>query len=603
MSVRITIGGVDRTLAIPFDRGGSSLTITETAPGSSTAHLEILDETNSISIPDLAPIVIADLTNGKNIFQGYLQSLTITILAVGRVIACDFVDLNAILDTTLVGVPDGTNWSADDIAGVYTAIDPNAQVVAGSDASNVQALFAAYWRYSVSIDTTSYVTTINPSVGNPPTYWDRITLRQALDDLAAMSSPATYYWIDADAKLHWTNRPQTGAPSGGSTTTTGNLLRLFPQGVTTSPPAPYTLTDDPNPGPGAIGYERFEFTKDFKGYAESLYANGATGYTYTPEVPPPTTPGHYIATFSQATLIYSRHPDGSIAQPGTIYGSSGLQHYVNPTYVKPSSSGGGNFWEIKTSTPTVFPAGWLIRMTDPAVTVIPVRSTPIPATVGVGGSGWVAGGSPSWLSRYVDLPDAQTQGQRDGLGLAALLAANTALVRGSCEVTFASVLFRAGMALTITNVPAGLSNAVYPIQRVTTTFLSGTDLRHAVLEWGNAPLGSLGLRRQATRKANQQKGATQHLLRVSNVQPPAGGTVSITAQLVNDAGEPWAIPGKVVTWTAVVKNSAGTDVTATTVFSFDPETSVTDARGSASTRLTVDTILGLSYTVIASSPD
>jgi hypothetical protein len=90
---------------------------------------------------------------------------------------------------------------------------------------------------------------------------------------------------------------------------------------------------------------------------------------------------------------------------------------------------------------------------------------------------------------------------------------------------------------------------------------------------------------------------------VSNVQPKAGGTVNVTAQLVNDSDEGWPIAGKPVDWSVVVTDSVGNDVTATTTYAIDPETSMTDAKGQASTRLTVASTTGLTYVVIASSPD
>jgi hypothetical protein len=468
MSITITIGGTDRTAVVPFSTSGegeqSEISIEEAVPGIAFANLRIWDATNAISVPDLASVVIADTSNGMNLFTGFVENRKYEPAAVGRWIALSCKDLNGLTDTTLVGVPDGTNWTHDDVTDQYVTTDPFAQVTAGSDASNVQALFAHYWTYPVSVDTTTYVTTVNPAVGSPPIYWDRITLRQALDELADVSSLQTIWWIDADAKLHWTNAPVQGAPTGGSGIT-GNVLTGFPQISGSGPiaPAPYNLSDTiPTPG-GSIAAENMTREDDFAGYALSLYANGATGYTYTPPAAAATTPGHYIATFSGETLVYSRHSDGCIAQPGVLFDPGGPV-YVNPQYIVPCSSGGGHFWNMKDGAKT----GWLIRQTDAKVTVAPVAVTPAAATIGVGGSGWVQSGTPSYFSRYIDLPSSASQPQRDSLGGAALAFSQRFLTRGSCEVTGPAYLFRAGMGIYITSAQCSLSNAFYPIQKVTT---------------------------------------------------------------------------------------------------------------------------------------
>ncbi len=600
------------------DGRASKVTVAESVPGSATAHLEIWDLANSVTVADMDTITVYDDVNAKNIFQGYIVTRKYDPVATYRLITLDANDLNALLDTHLVGTPDGTHWVQDPTTLTYTAIDPNAFIQPGSDAYNVAQLFANYWHYPVTIDTTTYVETINPNVGAHDLGWDRVTLRDALNDIATLSSPNTYFWIDADAKLHWTNRPQAGTPSGGTSggvTTIGNLLMLFPQIKTTTPataPAPYNISDTPD-GVTSIGYENFSVTYDSKSLTKSAYAEGATGYTYTPAPTPPATVGNFIATFQSPTLIYSRHNDGCIAQPGVTYGTVAQQVYVNPTYVTPCSSGGGHFWEIKSGTPGTEPNGYLIRQGDSNVTVVPVQVTPSAATIGVGGSGWINGGTPSYLSRYLSIPTAATQAQRDSLGGAALAYNGTAFVRGTADVIASGILYRAGMGLYVTNHPIGLSSYYTSVQKVTTTWMSGTDMRRATIEWGTAPFGTLGLRAQAIKRVGPKKAATKHKLSSSGASPAPGGTVNITAQLVNDAGDAWQVAGKDVTWSVVVTDSAGTDITASTQYNastrpggwqFNPTTSQTNAAGNASTALTTDNATtDATYTVSASSPD
>ncbi len=621
MGVTITIGGTDRTSVAPFSKApngqNSLIRIEEIVPGSATAHLELWDLTNSVVVNDYDTIVVYDTTNAKNIFQGVVVQRQYDPIATYRKITLDCNDLNALLDTHLVGTPDGTHWTQDTTTGQYTAIDPNAYVLSGSDAYNVAQLFANYWHYPVAIDTSTYVETINPQVGANPLGWDRISLRDALNDIATLSSPQTYFWIDPDAKLHWTNKPQTGTPSGGTSggvTTIGNLLMLFPQIKTTTPataPAPYNLSDEPD-GTTSIGYENFSVTYDSQSLTRSMYAEGATGYTYTPSSSSPPL-GNYIATFQHPTLIYSRHADGCIAQPGWAYGTVGQQVYVNPTYVTPCSSGGGHFWEIKSGTPGTIPNGYLISQSDANVTVVPVQTTPATGTVGVGGSGWVQGGSPSYLSRYVSIPIAQTQAQRDSLGGAALAYSSLAFVRGTADVIATGILYRAGMGLYVTNHPLGLSSYYTSVQKVTTQFLSGTDERRVTIEWGTAPFGTLDLRAQAVKRVGPKKAATKHSLTTTAGTVSAGGTCVITAQMVNAAGEPWAVAGKNVDFSVLVLDSTGADITAATQYNattrpggwqLNPSSSMTNAAGEASTQLTTDNATtDADYTVSSSSPD
>lgn len=637
MGVTITINGTNRTAVIPFSdspKGEQSwITVTETVPGSATAKMKIYDLTNSIVINRFDPIIVFDTTNTKNIFQGYVQKRQIDVVATYRIWTLDCVDLNSVTDTTLVGVPNGTSWQLS-AGGQWTPLDPNAVVNGGSDVSAAQNLISAYWVYPVSLDTTTYMTVTNPAIATPDGIsWNRVTLRQALNDVATAAGPFTVWWIDADAKLHWTNKPQTGAPSG-PLGTQPTLPTLFPQGP--NPPlvqAPYGISDAPD-FVTTIPYENFTYILDDSGGAFALYANGATDYTrtvtgMTPDgitslstgsTTPPSNPynAYYTATLTTAPIqIYSRDNQGCIHQPYWSYGSPGQVLYVNPIYITPCSTGGGHFWEIKNGTPGTIPNGYLIPQTNSTVIIAPITTPPPPPpppgttptdVVGVGGTGWVNGSAPSWLSRYIDLPDAMTQADRDMKGTVALQYMSQSVVRGTADVVRPGILYRAGMQLTVTSTPAGLISSPQMIQRVTTTFLSGTDERRASMEWGTAPLGSIGLRRQAQQKPQTKLGALQHKVSVKNTNPMPGSTITISTQLVNASGEPWRVAGKIVDWSVQVFDSKGNDVTATsqggaTGWSLAQNETQTYSDGSSSTQLTLATATGYQYFVTATSPD
>lgn len=657
--ITITIGGTDLTSVIPFSNGpngqSSWVTITETVPGTATATMRIYDLTNSVNVPRLASIVVYDKTNSRNVFQGIVQRRKFTVQATYRIIELSCVDLNTVLDTTLVGTPTGSTWVPDSTGSSYTCIDPSAYVNGGSDAANVQRLFSTYWQGPVAVDTSTYVTVTNGSIGYPDGItWNQTTLKQALDDVAALAGPYVTWWIDADAKLHWTAKPQTGAPSGGTnwsggtgtyTYTTGNLLMLFPQTSYTIngggaqppvPPAPYNLSDEPD-GVTSISYENFSVEYDDSGAADSLYANGATGFTYTPPATAPvpgiieTNPpgsslptesgvssyGYYSAALSGSALAYPVDNSGVVEwnNPVTLTGSS---YYVNPVSRTTSTSGGtGSFYEVKN---TGTGNGYLLPSNTSGMTITPQTATASPGgatggagTYGIGATGWVNDAGPTWLSRYIQEPDASTQADRDAKGNVALQYMSQSIVRGAADVVYPGILYRAGMGLTITNHPVGLSGALYMIMRVTTTFLSGKDDRRATIEWGTAPLGNLGLRRQAQRKPPAKNGAMQHKVSVGNTSPMPGSTVTLYTQLVNRLGEPWAVQNKTVTWTVRVFDANGNEITSTSEYNALSNTggwqlipsnqSLTDASGGASVQLQLATTAGWQYQVAATSPD
>ena len=666
--ITITVSGTDRTQVIPFSDGPdgtkSWISFTETVPGIATATMGIYDLTNSITVARLAPIVVHDVTTGRNIFNGWVQKRKYSVVANYRLIELSCVDLNAALDTTLVGTPTGTSWVPDATGSSYTAVDPYSYIQGGSDAGNVRYLFLHYWQGPVAVNTTDYVETTNPSVASPEGVWfNATTLKGALDNLAALSGPFITYWIDADAYLHWTNVPQVGAPTGGSpyhggtapyTYTTGSLPKLFPQVSYTIngggaqpavPPAPYNISDHPD-GVTSIPYENFSVEYDDAGAADALYANAATSFTYTPPADPPTS-GVFNFSFSPTPGYDSLPPETNVSTYGyyiltatgtvTAYGvtNPGTQqpyvnladtvsvpagtYYVNQISLFSSSNSGAIYWQIVDIGAYNL---YCIPQASPLVTTEAQAAVATPGSpgggyvwspgehgkFGIGATGWVNKASPTWLSRYIDLPDAQNTAQRDAKGGIALTYMGRSVVRGTADVVYPGILYRAGMGLTVTNTPIGMSE-LYMVMRVTTTFLSGEDYRRAALEWGTAPLGSIGLRRQAANKPPVKTGASEHRVATANTNPMPGSTITLYTQLVNAQGEPWKVAGKKVTWTVTVYDTTGADVTAASAggangWALIPSnTSQTDAHGGTSVILQVAKTVGYRYKVNVTSPD
>jgi len=297
---------------VPFSDGPdgqqSKITIHTIIPGTGTMHMEVWDLTNQVSFGPNVPIAVVDNNTGLCLFQGLVQKVKYTPQAVYRLITVDAVDLNYICDTTLVGVPDGTVWESTvtSTGTVYTNVDPNA------DKSSPKTLFPAYWGYFIDIDTDTYVMT-GPGYEYPgsfgPPKWDRITLRNAMDNLAGMCGPEVTWWLDqgtpGHANLHWTSFGSVtnisligvvGLP-GVQSGTGGGLTMLMPIGFAGYTPtmgqfaAPYAITDQEPDYVTSWDYENFSVELDYSGFRVSLYVRGGTDYTTTNGGPPYVTGG------------------------------------------------------------------------------------------------------------------------------------------------------------------------------------------------------------------------------------------------------------------------------------------------------------------------
>jgi hypothetical protein len=225
----------------------------------------------------------------------------------------------------------------------------------------------------------------------------------------------------------------------------------------------------------------------------------------------------------------------------------------------------------------------------------------------VGGSGWADDLSPTTTTvaqprqRLLTSNVSDSQGVRDSIGSTALQMGSQAVVRGSCAIYVDFGGWLPGQTITVVSVPAAL-NGDYLIQKATTEFLSGRGDRKITLEWGNAPVGTIGLRRGAQIPPGTipRRPAQRMLVTVSNSAPGAGGTLRVTAQAVDMSGNPWPISGKIVNWSFRAYDGDANEVTAVATVSFSPTTSTTNIKGEAWTDVTLDTREATSYYISAS---
>ena len=517
----------------------SIITIKTTVSGQGTAHVEIYDPTNSIVVqvpsPTVAPqpLTIYDTTASHYRFQGYVQKLGYKVVANYRWIILDAVDLNAIPTTTLVGVPNGEIWEGPDSSGKYVNIDPNA-VAYYSDQITIQKLFDSYWVYPyVAVNTDAY-----GSGGY----------------VQLIKAPLVPAGPDGTTPQFTWDRTTLAQAIADTCTLSGQLTVCW-------------IDQD---GYVHLTQQAYSGGAQSEGPLTLLMPQSSAG---TPAVYPAP------ATLSDDVADVSSIPYENFA---INYDASG---YVISGYVRGAST------YINNPTGTAIIGG--VTVDVPGVEVM--------------GTGWVnntqgdygAQGGPvvsgSWLSAYLDAPQAGDAPTRDAVGTSAVGKARQPLVKGQCDVVEQGYFFAAGMALTITNTPAMLAAVTYMIQTVTTTMMSG-DLPKVrqKLEWGTAPNTTLGLRANASLNASPvQKKPPQPWTQWDVQSTGADGTSysdtqaavahPMQAQLLNANGAPWAKQGVPATWWVTIYDALFNDVTAMRDPSFSAVNVTTDAKGGAAT--------------------
>jgi hypothetical protein len=275
----------------------SWITINESMAGIATCDLQMWDLNLAFMPTIFSEIKIVDNVAGHNLFWGLVQTITAEPIATYRIWKIHAVDWNWVLPVTLVGVPDGGLFEGDGTENGIVMVDPGAQVYGGSDAANVAHLFANYWQCGIVIPNTStFVETINTQIGYPdPIYWDRIDMRQGLNDICSLSGPYTQSWIDMDGCVHLTAFGPVPPPTNVASPTHQPLPSMFPAFTPNAYVASSGLTDGPADHVTTFNYENFSVEQDASGWAFSVYVRGATDYTWTPlEIP--TGSGNWVPT-------------------------------------------------------------------------------------------------------------------------------------------------------------------------------------------------------------------------------------------------------------------------------------------------------------------
>ena len=523
------INGVDLTASVMWiDGGGSPPTfVEEVFPGVATATIVIWDEGCAISIARWATVEMQYSGASDHVFQGfvthvhedykdYLQDSAGPI----RILTLTCVDYNIVPDNCVVGW--NGSWSQDG-NGNWAFTDLYASTSEDFDAATAAEMVRIYTSAWGTFDTTSYVQNTS-RVAPPVYYWPPSTLKQALDELAAMGGQYVNWWFDQEKAFHFgpvvaspstavPSTPTAIAPVAGSTGNgPGSLSRMIPESDV-SYVAPYSLTDVNPDGVTSLWVNDLEIERDYTAYKDSLYSRGGRGIT------------------------------PKSVQPGP------------PPYVD---------------------------------------------GVDYGGSWWVKDNIGQWQG-IIDLPGALTTTERDAIGSNALARLGAGVVR--CKGTvYGYQGFHAGQAVPFTNYAAGIAGVSYPITRVHTTWLNGIAL--VDLEWGDAPVGTIGQRRRSQATKTPQGGmATQHVLSVDSVVPDPGKTVRVVSHAADAFGNPVATAGLTVNWSVTIYDTSGNDVTAsTTDYTLIPASSVTDPTGSAYTDLTASMTKGLIYIMQADTP-
>ena len=540
--------------AIPFSDGPDGqkgwITVTEGIAGTSTASLTIYDLDNSFTIGRLSNISIG------GIFSGIVQKVSYAPLATYRIIKLSCVNLNAFCDTNLVGAIDGKTWWTDYMSQSVYAVDPDAYLGGGTDVEILQHLFDAYWKGPGTVNL-GYVRTINPSpfgtgllpeypltdtpwLGNPQGLMlGQMTLRGALDAVATASGPEVIWWIDVGGSLHWGVPPTPGAPVPPGYTVYERTGNLLML-------FPQMTTTDPNPPVSPAAYN---LSDDVDDVTALPYENMEVEFDDS---------GWTTAVYVNGGTGFTFTPD----PPTPAKGEPG-----DPWYV-PAGGWDQNLWAT--------------------------------GTKGYGACGWV--GEPKGFSRFIDVPDAASLSAGASKAEVALRYGEQSIIRGKCDVLSSSA-YHAGTVVLVTNHPIGFDHAPMLVQRVTNTYVSGTGLLRSSLEFGTAPLGSLGLRRQAATRPQARTPAVAQSVTPNSGLPLVNDTVTFHTQLIDKAGQPWRLAGAFVQWKVEEYDAMG-KASSVGGYTISPGSALTytDASGGSNIQITFHA-RGMRYKVTATTPD
>jgi hypothetical protein len=609
-----------------------SMTCEEILGGIGRANLRVQDRTN-VWEPQChwdVKIVIHD--TGFVLFRGEIISepVELPVQHPFRIWALDCADYNWELDWRLVGAPDGNSWEDPDGFGNYVAIDPSANSNA-TDRITVQTLLAHYITVDGSpFETSTFVGEYLPGGSFDPIYFSYTTLRGALDELAGYVTSNLQYWLDPNLKFHWKAIPSwqelaQGTGSGGLTM----MLPSFDEASLES--APFNIDADNPDGVTTLSCRELKFTFDGQSMPQVVYVKGGTGFVYDIGRPPITFPsiipapkkssGKLQITINRTQFLYLTDPHTGylVVPPGTPTLAPGTVVYGKPYSAVPNPAHplqtANTYYKLTTGPYT----GYLVdehtnRLLAGNITVTQVSGATSPAPVGpppgpaapvisAGGSGWVGSHDPGKRQAYVDDQSSVSTTNRDAVGGQAIYRGLYPVLRGSF-VTSGSDGWRVGQLVRITDarLPATLNGRRFVIQRVSPGLIAATDDRIYTIDFGDGPVARQSARRAPKDKVpdNMASGTTQMYILEADVLPKPNTSQVITAQLVSNAGIPWAILDKVVNWSLLVYDSDFNVVEGQGVL--EPPVSQTDREGKARTVLTTGPASDLIYFIYTDTP-
>lgn len=591
----------------------------EVLGGKGRISLAVQDRTNSWEPTPGSDIKATIRATGWILGRGQLVTPSFD-LPVGmpwRIWKLDASDSNAQLPQRKVGALDGKTWIDEGGFGFFMNIDPFASALA-TDRLTVQQLFDHYVRINGrAMETSTYVGEFLTDLRSIT--WDYGDVEKALNDMAALVVANLQFWIDPDDFVHWVLIPAWQDLPLDLSTISGGLGLGFPAAaIDLLQIAPYELSDDPAAVNGStiIGFQKMSITLDGSEMPEQVYVQGGTGYVYNSpalspvdetksvvKVPIPGADATYQLTFLATTKLWHTDATGYVSTSFSTVGASGP---FNVKYIQvpwsTSRNKGGGFWKLL-SGPDV---GKLVDNDTNilsgygSIRVDAVTSSPGEPKVGVGGSGWVneVDQDPNKRQAYMAAPISVTRAMRDSYGGQAVERGRTPTLRGQVDVVGYDG-WRAGQLMRVTDIrlPASMNGRYYVIQRVRGGFLAETELRKYTLDFGDGPVSRWSGQPATDSDVEWPPGAIQVDIDVRDLSPGPNSTQIITAQLINTAGEPWKIAGKVVEWKFECYNSLG--VLQTGQGSITPTVSVTDKSGKARTRLTTGAGTALVYYMFA----
>lgn len=588
--------------------------------GTGRATLRVQDRTNSWEPACHDEIEIKIRATGWNLFHGEVISepVDLPVKHPFRIWGLDCSDYNAQMPLRKVGALDGKTWEDTSGLGIWVNVDPYANSLK-TDQKTVRRLLDHYLRvHGHAFDTDDYVfkylddfTTI---------FWTYTDVQKALEDMAALVADNLQFWVDPDLKFHWVVIPAwydilQDEAALDEDDTASVLAGMMPEGIGQFDVAPAVISDEAQPG--TIGGRGLKFTLDGSDMPQQIYVRGSTGFVYNAGSIDPTgntkkiNPQGYGVkasetlqlTFNETTKIWRRTSDGFIDPDFVNAAASGPW---NVRFVEipwdPSVHKGGHFWKLLNGP---YKGKFVDNDTNyfnyGDITVERINPKVTEPKIGVGGSGWVNSVDQDRNKRqaYLEAPISDSQRVRDRIGRQALYRAKHPTLRGSITVSGVDG-WRAGQVVKIIDerLPSDMNGRYFMIQRVQAKPIEGQDVREYTLDFGDGPVSRWSMKGD---EKNDGRGllpepGTDIEIKVFDLSPGPNSTQRIQGQIVNKAGAPWRIPGKVVKWSVEAYNSSGARVQSG---SLSPRTSITDANGRAYTKLTTGPETGYVYYVFA----